>query len=182
MSVLIHIQWSLSNRSCTSDLATVLRNNGFTIDDVISTARVPIGSLELTNLYERAKHHIFLPSVKLRDPVTKIKCDININARLGRINTELLLKYCQLNFFFQPVLWSVKQWAARNGLVGSSNGKFNNYTLALMTIAFFQVRASPLVIFADIDMQCSTRHADICQTCKRACRVRLHKRRALFSG
>ncbi|GJJ13025.1 hypothetical protein Clacol_007274 [Clathrus columnatus] len=82
---------------------------------------------------------LWLPidSPTCRDPVTGINCDININDRMGLINTFLMENYCRIAPDIRPMCLTVKRWAKYCGLNDSAglNGPrtFSSYSLVLMT-------------------------------------------------
>lgn len=81
--------------------------------------------------------------VRCRDPTTGIDCDININDRLGLINTRLMENYCKLVPDIKLICLTIKRWAKYCDLNDSSgrNGPrtFSSYTLVLMVIGYLQV-------------------------------------------
>jgi len=74
-----------------------------------------------------------------------LKCDINVNDRLGIENSQLIKAYCELHPALRPTIMALKTWAKVFGLNNPSTvGKpvsFSSYALTLMTIGFFQVCA-----------------------------------------
>lgn len=72
-----------------------------------------------------------------------MQCDININERLGLLNSDLIKRYCELGPLLRPMLGFIKYWAKPLGLNEPSKlGEqvtFSSYALALMTIGFLQV-------------------------------------------
>ncbi|KAL5504982.1 hypothetical protein ACEPAH_7645 [Sanghuangporus vaninii] len=103
-------------------LADTLERHGFRINRTITHATVPI--------------------VKFEDTRTRLKCDININDRLGLYNTRLIAQYCSLSPLLRPLLMLLKQWAKTLGLNDPSGeggaATFSSYALTLMTIGFLQ--------------------------------------------
>ncbi|PFH51657.1 hypothetical protein AMATHDRAFT_58801 [Amanita thiersii Skay4041] len=85
-----------------------------------------------------------VPIVKFTDPKTRLQCDINVNDRLGLMNTELIKQYFQLHPLLQPMVALVKLWAKPLGLNNPSKPNttttFNSYALALMIIGFMQMK------------------------------------------
>lgn len=81
--------------------------------------------------------------VKFTDPVTKMECDVNINERLGLLNSLMIKHYCDISPVLRPMLHLIKRWAKPRGLNSPSidTGKvtFSSYALTLMTIGFLQV-------------------------------------------
>ncbi|KAK7050439.1 hypothetical protein R3P38DRAFT_2686481 [Favolaschia claudopus] len=115
------------------NIAKVLRKAGFHIADTVTDANVPI--------------------VKFADKKTHHFVDLNVNDRLGVMNSELIKRYCELNPVLRPMIQYIKQWAKPLGLNRSSfNLKhpsnnflakpitFSSYALVMMTIGFLQSR------------------------------------------
>lgn len=94
--------------------------------------------------------------VKFTDPVTGIKCDVNVNDRLGLINTEMISHYMTLSPVLRPLLIVIKHWAKHTGLYASGPQAgprlFNSYALNLMTIAVLQVTSHAFVIIMHSSM------------------------------
>jgi DNA polymerase sigma len=87
----------------------------------------------------------YLSQVQFRDPATGLDCDINVNDRLGLINSSMIKDYCDAHPFVRPLLYSIKEWAKPLGLNSPSPPRgdpasFSSYAFALMTISFLQVR------------------------------------------
>ncbi|KAF8066819.1 hypothetical protein FPV67DRAFT_1496629 [Lyophyllum atratum] len=105
-------------------LARILREAGFREIQCIPNAAVPI--------------------VKFKDPRTRLECDINVNERLGLLNSDLLKAYCDASPLLRPMLMLIKLWAKPLGLNSPSPFRevpsFSSYALALMTIGFLQTR------------------------------------------
>ncbi|OBZ78182.1 Poly(A) RNA polymerase cid13 [Grifola frondosa] len=84
-------------------------------------------------------------AVKFSDPHTGMTCDLNVNDRLGSLNTALIRRYCELAPALPEVMVAVKHWAKPLGLNNPSGGgkgpvTFSSYALTLMTIGLFQIR------------------------------------------
>ncbi|KAI0916239.1 hypothetical protein AcV5_003234 [Taiwanofungus camphoratus] len=83
-----------------------------------------------------------VPIVKFTDPVTGLSCDINVNERLGLVNTAMIRRYCDLEPVLRPLLVAIKAWAKPLGLNDPSGSKgfptFSSYALTIMAIALFQ--------------------------------------------
>lgn len=85
--------------------------------------------------------------MKFRDRETGLDCDLNVNERLGIINSNLIKTYCEINPALRDLLFSIKEWAKPLNLNMPSGDvrvliSFSSYSLALMSIAFLQVRFS----------------------------------------
>lgn len=82
-------------------------------------------------------------SVKFRDTQTGIYCDLNINDRLGLLNSLLIRDYAERNPVLRPMIYLVKKWADRLGMNSPAVGKgpvtFSSYALTLMIIGYLQV-------------------------------------------
>ncbi|KAJ7740938.1 hypothetical protein DFH07DRAFT_61880 [Mycena maculata] len=106
-------------------LAATLRKAGFKIVDVVSSAAVPI--------------------VIFQDPATGLSCDINVNDRLGLLNSDLIRRYCELNHVLVDMVLYIKKWAKPLGLNHPSSRNrgpvtFSSYALVMMAIGFLQHR------------------------------------------
>ncbi|KAG6331619.1 hypothetical protein ID866_7473, partial [Astraeus odoratus] len=122
-------------------LAAVLSRAGFTDVQSVPVASVPIG---------KARQNVpirLLPAsspVKFRDPRTQLSLDINVNDRLGLINSHLLRSYCDALPGLRTLLVAIKLWAQPLGLNSPSTARsmvtFSTYALALMTLGWLQSR------------------------------------------
>ncbi|KAJ6600805.1 hypothetical protein B0H10DRAFT_2230796 [Mycena sp. CBHHK59/15] len=105
-------------------LATVLERGGFQVRETVAGAAVPI--------------------VKFEDRVTGHSCDINVNDRLGLLNSDLIKRYCELNLVLVHMMKYIKKWARPLGLnapaARSGPVSFSSYALVLLTIGFLQHR------------------------------------------
>ena len=124
-------------------LRKVLSKAGFTHVDLRTGAAVPIGS-SFFLLYDYLL--TYLSQAQFRDPKTGLDCDINVNDRLGLINSSMIKDYCDAHPFVRPLLYSIKNWAKPLGLNSPSPPRgnpatFSSYAFALMTISFLQVRS-----------------------------------------
>ncbi|KAF8201099.1 hypothetical protein K438DRAFT_635992 [Mycena galopus ATCC 62051] len=107
-------------------VAKKLRKAGFWIFETLPTASVPI--------------------VKFTDRNTGHDVDLNINDRLGVLNSDLIKRYCELNPVLIPMIRYIKLWAKPLGL--NSPGRkarnmpvtFSSYALSMLTIGFLQYR------------------------------------------
>ncbi|KAG1740946.1 hypothetical protein EDB19DRAFT_1706968 [Suillus lakei] len=108
----------------TRKLAWTMRHAGFTDVEAIPWARVPI--------------------VKLTDPVSGLHIDINVNERLGLMNTDLIKTYCDVVPSLRCLVSAIKKWARPRALNQPSASEalqtFNSYALVLMTIGWLQTR------------------------------------------
>ncbi|KAG2336634.1 hypothetical protein BDR05DRAFT_106108 [Suillus weaverae] len=108
----------------TRKLARIMRHAGFTDVEAIPWARVPI--------------------VKLTDPASGLHIDINVNERLGLMNTDLIKTYCDIVPSLRFLLSAIKKWARPRALNQPSASDalrtFNSYALVLMTIGWLQTR------------------------------------------
>ena len=129
-------------------LGRTLSKAGFTHVDVRPTASVPIGSSVFLLFFKIWLHLLtYLSQVKFHDPASGLDCDINVNDRLGLLNSSMIKEYCDAHPFLRPLLYRIKKWAKPLGLnspspVRGSSASFSSYAFALMTISFLQVRHS----------------------------------------
>lgn len=88
--------------------------------------------------------------VKFTDPASGIHIDINVNERLGLINTDLIKTYCDIVPNLRYLVSAIKQWARPRALNQPSAvatlRTFNSYALVLMTIGWLQVRSVLLLL------------------------------------
>lgn len=81
--------------------------------------------------------------VKFRDQASGLNCDLNVNDRLGIVNSNMVKQYCDAHPLLRPLLYRVKEWAKPLGLNSPSPPRgsvsFSSYALTLMTIGFLQV-------------------------------------------
>ncbi|CCM04354.1 uncharacterized protein FIBRA_06526 [Fibroporia radiculosa] len=86
-----------------------------------------------------------VPIVKFKDLRTGLSCDLNVNDRLGIVNTALIKRYCELAPVLPTMLFALKSWARPLGLNDPSGSQlrrgvtFSSYALALMTIGRLQM-------------------------------------------
>ncbi|KAG1765549.1 hypothetical protein EDD22DRAFT_880433 [Suillus occidentalis] len=108
----------------TRQLAWTMQHAGFTDVEAIPWARVPI--------------------VKFTDHASGIHVDINVNERLGLINTGLIKTYCDIVPNLRYLVSAIKQWARPRALnqpsASAALRTFNSYALVLMTIGWLQTR------------------------------------------
>jgi len=85
--------------------------------------------------------HLFV-KVKFHDPRSGLDCDLNINDRLGMLNSAMIKEYCDIHPLLRPLLSRIKEWAKPLGLNNPSPPRgpksFSSYALSLMTISFLQ--------------------------------------------
>ncbi|KIJ60754.1 hypothetical protein HYDPIDRAFT_31971 [Hydnomerulius pinastri MD-312] len=86
-----------------------------------------------------------VPIVKFYDPRLKLHMDINVNDRLGLINSYMIQTYCDLLPGLRSVIAAIKLWAGPLGLnaPGQVRGRpvtFSTYALTLMTLGWLQSR------------------------------------------
>ncbi|KAF8880500.1 hypothetical protein BD779DRAFT_1548558 [Infundibulicybe gibba] len=88
--------------------------------------------------------HANVPIAKFTDTQTRLHCDINVNDRLGIINSDMMKRYCDIQPLLRPLLRRVKAWARPLGLNSPSTygepATFSSYALVLMSIGFMQHR------------------------------------------
>ena len=80
--------------------------------------------------------------MKFTDRISGLHCDLNVNDRLGVVNTALLNRYCELSPLLRPMLFALKHWAKRRGLndPSATPATPSSFAYAFMTIAFLQVK------------------------------------------
>lgn len=109
----------------TRKLAQTMRHAGFTDVEAVPWARVPI--------------------VKFTDPASGLHIDVNVNERLGLMNTGLIKTYCDIVLNLRCLISTIKQWARPRALnqpsISEAIRTFNSYALVLMTIGWLQVRS-----------------------------------------
>ncbi|KAG1803455.1 hypothetical protein EV424DRAFT_1544870 [Suillus variegatus] len=112
----------------TRKLAQTMRHAGFTDVEAVPWAQVPI--------------------VKFTDPASGLHIDVNVNERLGLMNTGLIKTYCDIVPNLRCLISAIKQWARPRALnqpsISEAIRTFNSYALVLMTIGWLQVRDSGL--------------------------------------
>jgi len=108
----------------------------YNIRDVART----LGRAGYTDIDCRA--HAAVPIVKFHDPRSGLDCDLNINDRLGMLNSAMIKEYCDIHPLLRPLLSRIKEWAKPLGLNNPSPPRgpksFSSYALSLMTISFLQ--------------------------------------------
>lgn len=110
--------------------------------------------------------------MKFKDAGTGLDCDLNVNERLGILNSDMIKEYCALSPMLRPLLFRIKEWAKPLGLNMPTGAlgvpaSFSSYALALMTIAFLQVRTRTLFFVFSYTY---TRNGVFCQICSTICR------------
>jgi hypothetical protein len=97
---------------------------------------------ELGGLF-RAPHPPSRFLVKFTDHASGLHIDINVNERLGLINTGLIKTYCDIVPNLRYLVSAIKQWARPRALnqpsASAALRTFNSYALVLMTIGWLQV-------------------------------------------
>lgn len=87
-----------------------------------------------------------IPILKCVDSLTGTACDVAVGKRHLVLKSRVLK---QLSLFeytkFRLLVVAVKTWASRQGIMGSSKGFFNSYTIALMVIFHLQTRPLPVL-------------------------------------
>ncbi|KAJ7363790.1 hypothetical protein DFH08DRAFT_837577 [Mycena albidolilacea] len=116
--------------------------------------QTPVYNLRtVTKILKKAGFFIFetlpqasVPIIKFIDNRTGHRVDLNINDRLGVLNSDLIKRYCELNPVLVPMIQYVKLWAKPLGLNSPSRNHlnkpmtFSSYALVMMTIGFLQHR------------------------------------------
>ncbi|KAG1883761.1 hypothetical protein F4604DRAFT_1736199 [Suillus subluteus] len=126
----------------TRKLALTMRFAGFTDVEAIPWARVPI--------------------VKLTDPASGLHIDINVNERLGLMNTGLIKTYCDIVPSLRSLVSAIKKWARPRALnqpsASEATRTFNSYALVLMTVGWLQTRDLAPNLQADLQPMESNEH------------------------
>ncbi|KAG1856546.1 hypothetical protein C8R48DRAFT_718513 [Suillus tomentosus] len=108
----------------TRKLARTMQHAGFTDVEAVPWAQVPI--------------------VKFTDPASGLHIDVNVNERLGLMNTGLIKTYCDIVPNLRCLISAIKQWARPRALnqpsISEAIRTFNSYALVLMTIGWLQTR------------------------------------------
>ncbi|KAI8612825.1 hypothetical protein BC830DRAFT_529272 [Chytriomyces sp. MP71] len=101
-------------------LGVVMKNAGMRDVKMLTRARVPI--------------------VKIRDPITGIRCDIGFQSSLVMYNTRLLKSYSQIDPRFRELVFIVKYWSKQRNINEPYFGTLSSYCFVLMVIHFLQIR------------------------------------------
>ncbi|KAJ3324888.1 hypothetical protein HDU76_013296 [Blyttiomyces sp. JEL0837] len=110
----------LSTAQCVEKLGHMLKQAGMKDVKMLTRARVPI--------------------VKMRDPITGIRCDIGFHNNLGMYNTRLLKTYAQIDHRFRELVFVVKYWSKRRNINEPYFGTLSSYCYVLMIIHLLQIR------------------------------------------
>ncbi|KAJ3120202.1 hypothetical protein HK100_012897 [Physocladia obscura] len=81
-----------------------------------------------------------VPIVKIRDPVTGIRCDIGFQSNLVLYNTRLLKAYSQIDSRFRELVFIIKYWSKQRNINEPYFGTLSSYCFVLMIIHFLQIR------------------------------------------
>ncbi|KAK3806472.1 MAG: hypothetical protein J3Q66DRAFT_359163 [Benniella sp.] len=108
------------------DLGRAMRVHGYRNVQTIAGARVPI--------------------VMFMDPISLLRCDININQPLGVHNSELIATYRKIDYRFRPLWLAIRQIAKGNNILDGKNGFLSSYALTMMLIVFLQDGTRPAIL------------------------------------
>jgi len=108
------------------DLGRAMRQHGYRNVQTIASARVPI--------------------VMFMDPLSLLRCDININQPLGVHNSELIATYRKIDYRFRPLWLAIRQIAKGNNILDGKNGFLSSYALTMMLITFLQDGTRPAIL------------------------------------
>ncbi|KAF9365422.1 hypothetical protein BGX34_010049 [Mortierella sp. NVP85] len=108
------------------DLGRAMREHGYHNVQTIAGARVPI--------------------VMFRDPLSLLRCDININQPLGVHNSELIATYRKIDYRFRPLWLAIRKIAKSNNILDGKNGFLSSYALTMMLITFLQNVTRPAIL------------------------------------
>ncbi|KAJ3326605.1 hypothetical protein HDU76_012778 [Blyttiomyces sp. JEL0837] len=110
----------LSTAQCVEKLGHMLKQAGMKDVKMLTRARVPI--------------------VKMRDPITGVRCDIGFHNNLAMYNTRLLKTYAQIDHRFRELVFVVKYWSKRRNINEPYFGTLSSYCYVLMIIHLLQIR------------------------------------------
>lgn len=86
-----------------------------------------------------------VPIVKIKDPLTNIRCDIGFDNKLAYHNTRLLQTYAEIDPRVRQMVLLVKYWAKRRGINEPYVGTLSSYCYVLMIIHFLQTVEPPIL-------------------------------------
>ncbi|KAJ3091881.1 hypothetical protein HK102_012931 [Quaeritorhiza haematococci] len=81
-----------------------------------------------------------VPIVKMRDPVSGIRCDIGFQNTLAIYNTRLLKTYSSIDPRFRDLVFIVKYWSKRRNINEPYQRTLSSYCYVLMIIHLLQIR------------------------------------------
>ncbi|KAJ3153014.1 hypothetical protein HK101_001771 [Irineochytrium annulatum] len=110
----------MSTAQCVEKIGHALKQAGMKDVKMLTRARVPI--------------------VKMRDPVTGIRCDVGFQNNLAIFNTRLLKTYAQIDPRFRELVFIVKFWSKRRSINEPYFGTLSSYCYVLMIIHLLQIR------------------------------------------
>ncbi|KAJ3206847.1 hypothetical protein HDU67_007900 [Dinochytrium kinnereticum] len=110
----------ISPAQCVEKIGHALKHAGMKDVKMLTRARVPI--------------------VKMRDPVTGIRCDIGFQNNLAIFNTRLLKTYAKIDQRFRELVFIVKYWSKRRNINEPYFGTLSSYCYVLMIIHLLQIR------------------------------------------
>ncbi|KAJ3105770.1 hypothetical protein HDU97_007590 [Phlyctochytrium planicorne] len=110
----------ISPAQCVEKIGHALKQAGMKDVKMLTRARVPI--------------------VKMRDPVTGIRCDVGFQNNLAIFNTRLLKTYSQIDPRFRELVFIVKYWSKRRNINEPYFGTLSSYCYVLMIIHLLQIR------------------------------------------
>ncbi|KAJ3112282.1 hypothetical protein HDU96_004726 [Phlyctochytrium bullatum] len=110
----------ISPAQCVEKIGHALKQAGMKDVKMLTRARVPI--------------------VKMRDPVTGIRCDLGFQNNLAIYNTRLLKTYSQIDPRFRELVFIVKYWSKRRNINEPYFGTLSSYCYVLMIIHLLQMR------------------------------------------
>lgn len=120
-------------------LAYAMKSTRFSSVDFRARSTVPIGTSTTLTVTPHSPPN----PVKFKDPFSGLDCDLNVNERLGIVNSDMIKEFCDNSTVLRPLLFSIKEWAKPRGLnspsVDRESPSFSSYAFALMTITFLQV-------------------------------------------
>ncbi|XP_064459794.1 poly(A) RNA polymerase GLD2-like [Ornithodoros turicata] len=87
-----------------------------------------------------------VPILKIKDAVSGVEVDLNVNNTVGIRNTQLLNCYTRMNPRVAPLTLLVKAWAQHHGINEARHMTLSSYSLVLMVIHYLQCECHPPVV------------------------------------
>ncbi|KAF9179157.1 hypothetical protein BGZ51_007183 [Haplosporangium sp. Z 767] len=86
-----------------------------------------------------------VPIIKFVDPLTQIKCDLNVQHPLGVYNSQLIKSYLEIDARLGKLLYLLKYFAKVHEILDGSSGFLCSYAYILMAIVFLQDQKEPIL-------------------------------------
>ncbi|KAJ3117769.1 hypothetical protein HK098_006124 [Nowakowskiella sp. JEL0407] len=81
-----------------------------------------------------------VPILKLREPISNIKCQIDFQNKFAKYNTDLLRLYTSLDARVRELFILVSYWSNQRKINEPHNGTLSEFCYMLMIINFLQIR------------------------------------------